>query len=209
MLKAWENDKALMRPISLFQQDDNSISFMYRVLGEGTRLLSLVQPGDEVEFLGPLGNGFPVDEVSGKVALVGGGIGIPPMYETAKYLVAKGVAVDIFLGYRDEIFGLSYFEDLGASIFVACESGEEGFKGYVTQILKPENYQAVFACGPEPMLASLKNLCQKANVPAWLSMEKRMACGIGACLVCTCKTTEGNKRCCKDGPIFNADDLIF
>ncbi len=209
MLKAWDVGKPLMRPISVFQVDEDSVSFMYRVLGEGTYRLALLNPEDEIELLGPIGNGFPIEAQQGHIALVGGGIGIPPMYETAKALLAKGCKVDIFLGYRDEIFGLDYFEELDAHVFISTEIGNEGVRGYVTQLINTEKYQGVMACGPEAMLKSVKALCAETNTPAWLSMEQRMGCGIGACLVCNCKTIHGMKRCCKDGPVFPAEEVML
>jgi dihydroorotate dehydrogenase electron transfer subunit len=153
--------------------------------------------------LGPLGNGFPCHEVSGKVALVGGGIGIPPLFETAKQLAKNGCNVDVFLGYKDELFAFEPFEEVCEKIFIATETGKEGYKGFVTDIFHAQNYNAVFTCGPEIMMMKVKKLCNTQQVPVWLSMENRMACGIGACLVCTCKTKAGMKRCCKDGPVFS------
>jgi len=203
MLKAWEDSLPLMRPISVYNVENDVLHFLYKVVGQGTERLSLLKKDAEIELLGPLGNGFSYQEVSGRVALVGGGIGIPPLFETAIQLTKNGCKVDVFLGYKDELFAFEPFADVCENIFIATENGKEGYKGFVTHIFKPQNYNAVFTCGPEIMMMKVKELCDNKDVPVWLSMENRMACGIGACLVCTCKTTEGMKRCCKDGPVFS------
>jgi dihydroorotate dehydrogenase electron transfer subunit len=207
MLKAWDDSLPLMRPISVYNVENEMLHFLYKVVGKGTEHLSMRKKGDQIELLGPLGNGFLCNEVSGKVALVGGGIGIPPLFETAKQLTKNGCHVDVFLGYKEELFALEPFEEVCKNIFIATENGDEGYKGFITDIFPAQNYDAVFTCGPEIMMMKVKQLCDNQNVPVWLSMESRMACGIGACLVCTCKTTEGPKRCCKEGPVFSGNLL--
>jgi dihydroorotate dehydrogenase electron transfer subunit len=207
MLKAWDDSLPLMRPISVYNVENDALHFLYKVVGQGTERLSLLKKGAEIELLGPLGNGFPCHEVSGKIALVGGGIGIPPLFETAKQLTKNGCKVDIFLGYKDELFAFEPFKEVCENIFIAAENGKEGYKGFVTALFQAQNYNAVFTCGPEIMMMKVKELCDAQKVPLWLSMENRMACGIGACLVCTCKTKEGMKRCCKDGPVFSGKTL--
>ena len=207
MLKAWDNHLPLMRPISVFKSSPKTVSFMYRIAGEGTNLLSQLKKGDMVEMLGPVGNGFPCDKVSGRIALVGGGIGIPPLFETARKLKKLKCSVDVYLGYKDELFAFSAFETVADKIFISTETGNEGYRGFITDLLKVENYQAVFSCGPEVMMFKVRDLCVAKEVPIWLSMEKRMACGIGACLVCACETKQGMKRCCVDGPVFFWEDL--
>jgi len=209
MLKAWEDSLPLMRPISVYNVEENVVHFLYKVVGKGTEWLSKLQKGDSIELLGALGNGFPVNELSGKIALVGGGIGIPPLFETAKQLTKNGCKVDVFLGYKDELFAFESFEEVCENIFIASETGNEGYKGFITDIFHAENYDAVFTCGPEIMMKKVKERCDNHNVPVWLSMENRMACGIGACLVCTCKTMEGMKRCCKDGPVFAGNIVVI
>jgi dihydroorotate dehydrogenase electron transfer subunit len=207
MLKSWDDSLPLMRPISVYQVDNDRLHFLYKVVGKGTEQLSTLQRGTTVELLGPLGNGFPCEEVSGKIGLVGGGIGIPPLFEAAKQLSKKGCNVDVFLGYKDELFAFEHFEEVCENIFIAMENGAEGYKGFITHIFNPQNYNAVFTCGPEIMMKKVNELCEIHHVPVWLSMESRMACGIGACLVCSCKTKEGIKRCCKDGPVFSGNIL--
>jgi len=203
MLKAWDDSMPLMRPISVYNVEDKQIHFLYKVVGKGTEWLSMLKKGDKIEMLGPLGNGFPIHEVFGKIALVGGGIGIPPLFETAKQLKKNGCKVDALLGYKEKLFAFEPFEGVCENIFIASENGSEGYKGFITDIFHAQNYNAVFTCGPEIMMMKVKELCDTQKVPVWLSMESRMACGIGACLVCTCKTNEGMKRCCKDGPVFS------
>ena len=208
MLKAWDRELTLMRPISVYKASEEKIAFMYRIAGKGTAELSSLKARNNISIMGPLGNGFPCDYQNQRVALVGGGIGIPPLFETAKKLKAQGNQVDIFLGYKDELFAYEDYEEVADRIFIACENGDEGYRGFVTDLLHPENYDVVFTCGPDVMMMKVNELCKAKSVPVWLSMEKRMACGIGACLGCTCKTQSGMKRACKDGPVFNGNDII-
>ncbi|MCL2245779.1 MAG: dihydroorotate dehydrogenase electron transfer subunit [Lentimicrobiaceae bacterium] len=209
MLQVEDGALSLMRPISVYNIENEQLHFLYKVIGKGTELLSKLQKGDAIKLLGPLGNGFPCGEVSGKVALVGGGIGIPPLFETAKQLKKQGCHVDVFLGYKDELFAFEAFDEVCDNIFIASEAGEEGYRGFITDIFHAQNYNAVFTCGPEIMMRKVKEICDTQQVSVWLSMENRMACGIGACLVCTCKTTGGMKRCCKEGPVFSGNVLVF
>ncbi len=209
MLKAWNDELSLMRPISVYRFDDQTLTFMYRVVGKGTQWLSKLKRNDKIQLLGALGNGFPCEEVKGHIALVGGGVGIPPLYETAKKLTRLGNHVDVYLGYKDALFAFEEFEEACDNIFISSESGFEGYKGFVTDLLHTETYDAVFTCGPLIMMKKIIDMCRQSNTPVWCSMEKHMGCGIGACLVCSCKTTLGMKRACKDGPVFNGNDLIF
>lgn len=208
MLRATGSALTLLRPISIFKAEADTLHFMYRIIGKGTRELSTLRAGDTVSLLGALGTGYPIDKMSGKVALVGGGLGIPPLCETAKELTAKGVQVDVYLGYRDDLFAVEEFEPHCRDIFVSTEKGEEGYRGFVTDLLKPEGYDAVFTCGPEIMMRKVAAMCAATKVPCWCSMEHRMACGIGACLGCSVRTAEGMKRVCKDGPVFPSN-IIF
>ncbi|HNX21567.1 MAG TPA: dihydroorotate dehydrogenase electron transfer subunit [Bacteroidales bacterium] len=208
MIKCWDDHLPLFRPISVYNVESDAVYFMYRTIGKGTEKMAHLKKGSEVELLGPLGNGFPVEKVKGKIALVGGGVGIPPLYETAKRLLALGNTVDIYLGYRDELFGFEEFLNVSHNLFVSSEHGNEGYKGYITDIFHAEQYDAVFTCGPEVMMFKVRDLCKEANVPSWLSMEKHMACGVGACLVCNCDTIHGTVRTCKDGPVFFGNDIL-
>ena len=209
--------KLLPRPISICEIDKETsrIRLVYRVTGKntGTEAFSKMQPGDKIEALGPLGNGFPLEEAEGKkVFLIGGGIGIPPMLETAKQLNAQKTAV---LGYRDELFLNEEFAKY-ADVYVATEDGSSGTKGNVLNAIQEKTLEAdvIFACGPTPMLRALKEYAAANHITCWISMEERMACGIGACLACVCKSKDidahsqvHNKLVCKDGPVFLSTEV--
>ena len=212
-----DQSKLLPRPISLCQIDREKgrLRLVYRVTGKGTgtEAFSRLHPGVVIETLGPLGNGFPLKEAEGKkVFLIGGGIGIPPMLETAKELNADKTAV---LGYRDELFLKDEFEKY-ADVYVATEDGSAGTRGNVLDAIRENALKAdvIFACGPTPMLRALKSYAEENNITCWISMEERMACGIGACLACVCKSKDidshsqvHNKRVCKDGPVFLSTEV--
>lgn len=206
MLKSWDNELLLPRPISIYDIDDEGISFLYRVEGKGTGLLSKVEIGERVQIMGPLGNTYNLEH-RGKVAIVAGGIGIAPMAYLSKKLKAK--TTDFYAGFKSVDYSVETVEKNVNKVIVATETGEKGEKGFITEYLAPENYDVVFCCGPDVMMKKVIEMCKEAETEVFVSMEKRMACGIGACLVCTCKTNEGNKRTCKDGPVFNGKDLIF
>ena len=209
--------KLLPRPISICEIDKETsrIRLVYRVTGKntGTEAFSKMQPEDKIEALGPLGNGFPLEEAEGKkVFLIGGGIGIPPILETAKQLNAQKTAV---LGYRDELFLNEEFAKY-ADVYVATEDGSSGTKGNVLNAIQEKALEAdvIFACGPTPMLRALKEYAAANHITCWISMEERMACGIGACLACVCKSKDidahsqvHNKRVCKDGPVFLSTEV--
>ena len=209
--------KLLPRPISICEIDKETsrIRLVYRVTGKntGTEAFSKMQPEDKIEALGPLGKGFPLEEAEGKkVFLIGGGIGIPPMLETAKQLNAQKTAV---LGYRDELFLNEEFAKY-ADVYVATEDGSSGTKGNVLNAIQEKTLEAdvIFACGPTPMLRALKEYAAANHITCWISMEERMACGIGACLACVCKSKDidahsqvHNKRVCKDGPVFLSTEV--
>ena len=203
--------KLLPRPISLCEIDkaEGKLRLVYR----GTEEFSRLHAGVPIETMGPLGNGFPLDAVKGKkVFLMGGGIGIPPMLETAKQLDAEKIMV---LGYRDELFLNKEFEAYG-DVYVATEDGSAGTKGNVMDAIRENALEAdmIYACGPTPMLRAIKQYAEENGIECYISLEERMACGIGACLACVCKSKEkdahsnvNNKRICKDGPVFLAEDI--
>lgn len=194
MLRAWENYPLLSRPISVYDADSLGVTFLYKVVGEGTELLSKLREGDDITCAGPYGNGYPLK--SGKIALVGGGVGIAPLYLVAKKLAENpGANVDIYLGFSDEKLLCDEFGALCDSLFV-------NVGGYVTDDIDPARYDAIYTCGPEIMMKTLYNKAKNCAAELFVSMENRMGCGIGACLVCTCKTSHGNKKACKDGPVF-------
>jgi dihydroorotate dehydrogenase electron transfer subunit len=209
-------NRLLPRPISICEIDKENakLRFVYRVVGNGTEEFSHLGVSDTIEIMGPLGNGFNLSEIkaSHKVILIGGGIGIPPMLELAKQLPCEK---QIVLGYRDQLFLNEEFEQFG-EVYISTEDGSIGTKGNVIDAMKEHGLHGdmIFACGPTPMLKGVKTFAKEHNILAQLSMEERMACGIGACLACVCKssvkdhhTNVNNKRVCKDGPVFYADEI--
>lgn len=195
----------LPRPISICEKDDKTITFLYAVVGKGTEEFSKLEAGDYINLTGPLGNGFDLEQDLGKTALVCGGIGTAPMVEVAKRLRAKdkNKLIDVYAGFRDNIYLKEELDKYANNVNITTNTGKYGHKGFVTDILKPEEYDTVLCCGPEIMMKKVIEMCKEKNVKIYVSMEKHMACGVGACLVCTCKTKEGNKRTCKDGPVFD------
>lgn len=209
MLKSWDNELTLMRPISIFKAESDVLHFMYRLVGKGTSRMAELKSGDPIRLLGPCGNGYPCDEIKGKVAVVGGGVGIPPLCETAKVLSNKGTQVDAYLGFRDVLFAVEEFEPWCSDIFISTEKGDEGYRGFVTNLLKPEQYDVVLTCGPEVMMRKVAAMCAEKGTTCYCSLEHRMACGIGACLGCSIRTQSGMKRVCKDGPVFRSSELLW
>ena len=214
-IAVYTNDpsKLLPRPISICEIDkeDSSLHLVYRIAGKGTAEFSEKQTGDHLSVMGPLGNGFPL---KGKKAfLIGGGIGIPPILELAKQLNCEK---QIVLGYRNsDMFLLDEFKKQG-EVYIATEDGSVGTKGNVLDAIRENALDAevIYACGPTPMLRALKNYAAENNIECWISMEEKMACGIGACLACVCKSKEvdghtnvHNKRVCKEGPVLLAEEV--
>jgi len=206
----------LPRPISICEVDKvkKALRIVYRIAGAGTGEFSTYQAGDEVAILGTLGNGFPIEEATGKkVFLIGGGIGVPPILEMAKQMDADK---QILLGYRDnDLFLKQDFEPYG-TVYVATEDGSVGTKGNVMDAIAANGLQAdmIYACGPMPMLRAIKAYAEKEGIKAYISLEEHMACGVGACLGCVVKTKEvdhhshvNNARICTDGPVFDAQEV--
>lgn len=220
-VSVYSNDasKLLPRPISLcgIDRKAGTLRLVYRVTGEhtGTEEFSRLQVGDTMKIMGPLGNGFTVEK-GRKAFLIGGGIGVPPMLQLAKEMKDAGENFQIVMGYRDAgTFLLDEFKEQGES-FVATEDGSVGTKGNVLDAIRENHLDAdvIYACGPTPMLRALKAYAEEQNMTCYVSMEERMACGIGACLACVCNSTEKdahsnvkNKRICKEGPVFNAKEV--
>ncbi|MBS6601205.1 MAG: dihydroorotate dehydrogenase electron transfer subunit [Clostridium sp.] len=204
MLKL-QGQTLLPRPISICEKDEKTITFLYAVVGKGTEEYSKLEKGDYINLTGPLGNGFNLEEDLGKVAIVCGGIGTAPMVEVSKRLRAlkKDSIIDVYAGFRDNVYLIEELEKYANKVNITTNTGKYGHKGFVTDILKPEEYDTVLCCGPEVMMAKVIEICKKTNTKIYVSMEKHMACGVGACLVCTCKTKDGFKRTCKDGPVFD------
>lgn len=205
MLRAWDEEPLLWRPISIHNISKESIEFIYQVVGRGTELLKELKGNSEIKLIGPLGNGFNLKEVKGRVAIVTGGIGIAPMHYVAKEL--KNCEVDFYCGFREELYCVEELKSLVKNISITTENGAFGHKGFVTEIFKPKDYDLVLCCGPEVMMKNVVKMCREASVRVFISEEKKMACGVGACLVCTCKTVHGHKRTCKDGPVFSGEEL--
>lgn len=206
----------LPRPISICETDKakNRLRLVYRVAGKGTAEFSACKAGDQLDILGVLGNGFPVDKAKGKrVFLMGGGIGIPPMLELAKTMDEKK---QILLGYRDKDLFLEEDLEKYGDVYVATEDGSVGTKGNVMDIIRAYSLRAdmIMACGPMPMLCAIKKYAAENGIEAYLSLEERMACGVGACLGCVCNTTKkdahshvNNARICTEGPVFEAGEV--
>lgn len=195
----------LPRPISVCEKNEGTITFLYAVVGQGTKEYAALEKDDYINLTGPLGNGFKIDENLGRVALVVGGIGTAPMLEVAKKLRENNNAskLDLYAGFRDEVYLIEELKEYVDEVYLTTNTGKYGHKGFVTDLLKPENYDVVLCCGPEIMMKKVIEMCKEKNVKIQVSMEKHMACGVGACLVCTCKTKDGHKRTCKDGPVFD------
>lgn len=208
--------RLLPRPISLCEidKDGGRLRIVYRVAGKGTKEFSAKKAGDKISVLGPLGNGFPLSLAEGKtVFLMGGGIGIPPMLETAKQLDADK---KIIVGYRDKNLFLKEELEQAGALFIATEDGSIGIKGNVLDAVRGQALAGdiIFACGPTPMLRAIKAFAQEQKMECYISMEEKMACGVGACLACVCQSKDvdahshvHNKRICKDGPVFKASEV--
>ena len=220
-ISMYTNDgtKLLPRPISICEIDkaEGALRVVYRVTGEntGTKQFSEAKAGDIIPVIGPLGNGFPLEKAEGKKAfLMGGGIGVPPILELSKQL--KNCEKQIVMGYRDEnTFLKNQFEENG-SVYISTEDGSVGTKGNVMDAIRENGLSAdiIYACGPTPMLRAIKNYAEENGIECYISLEERMACGIGACLACVCKSKEkdhhtnvNNKRICKDGPVFLSTEV--
>ncbi|MDR0879136.1 MAG: dihydroorotate dehydrogenase electron transfer subunit [Clostridioides sp.] len=197
MLRAWDTYPTLSRPISIYDIDEEGITFLYKVIGEGTKIISELRSGDSIKLEGPYGNGY--EKVEGKVALVGGGIGIAPLY-----LVAKNIEnCDAYLGFRNEVILEDEYKQVCENVYTTV--GDT----FVTDIINVEDYDYIMTCGPTPMMEKLVKMVEGTATKIMVSLENHMACGVGACLVCTCKTKGGNKKTCKDGPVFWGEDVIF
>ena len=199
----------LRRPISVCNVDGDALTLIYKVVGRGTEAMSRMQPGEKLDALVGLGNGYSLDECGDRPMLIGGGAGVPPMYLLARRLLARGADVTVVLGFnaREEIFYEEEFRALGAKVVVATADGSYGVRGFVTDAMKQlPAPSAVCACGPEPMLKAVYNA---ADIPGQFSFESRMGCGFGACMGCTCKTKYGAKRICKDGPVLRREEIVW
>lgn len=200
----------LRRPISISDYDAEAITLIYKVVGAGTEQMSRMQAGEKLDLLTGLGNGFDTSVEAQKPLLVGGGVGVPPLYNLCKQLLAQGKQPTVILGFNkaEELFYKAEFEALGATTYVTTVDGSVGVKGFVTDAIREKqiDYDYFYACGPLPML---KALSQASTTPGELSFEERMGCGFGACMGCSCKTLTGNKRICKEGPVMKKSDILW
>lgn len=198
----------LRRPISVCDSEDGVLTLIYKVVGRGTEQMSKMQAGEELDILTGLGNGYDTSLSGERPVLLGGGVGVPPLYMLCKKLIAEGKSVSVVLGFntKDEIFCEEDFKALGATVYVATADGSYGIKGFVTDALKDIDYTYFYTCGPEPML---KALYKATTTSGQFSFEERMGCGFGACMGCSCKTVAGYKRICKDGPVLKKEEILW
>ena len=198
----------LRRPISVCDWNDESLTLVYKVVGQGTEAMTAMVPGQTLDLLTGLGNGFDVSLAGEHPLLIGGGVGLPPMIGLCRALLAAGKQPVVLAGFNtaEEIFLREDVEAMGAPFVLATMDGSAGVKGLVTDAMKGLTFDSVFACGPLPMLRAI---CSATDVPAWLSFEERMGCGFGACMGCTVKVKGGYKRICKDGPILDREEVIW
>ena len=200
--------KFLRRPISVCDWEEGKLTLVYKVVGHGTAQMAAMAPGESLDILTGLGNGYDLTLTGEHPVLVGGGVGVPPMYGLAKRLRAMGKEVQVILGFntREEIFYEEAFQALGCTVHVTTVDGSYGTPGFVTDALKNLSYSHFCACGPEPML---KALYAASTTSGQMSFEERMGCGFGACMGCSCKTLTGSKRICKDGPVMKKEEILW
>ena len=201
-------EKYLRRPISVCDYDETTLTLIYKVVGSGTEIMAALPVGTKLDVLTGLGNGYDTDLSGDRPVLVGGGVGVPPMFLLAKELIAQGKKVTAILGFnkKEEIFCEEDFKALGAEVFVTTVDGSYGIKGFVTDAMKEIDYTYFYTCGPEPML---KAIYKASETSGQFSFEERMGCGFGACMGCSCKTITGYKRICKDGPVLKKEEILW
>ena len=197
----------LRRPISVCDWDATTLTIVYKVVGHGTEAMSAMAPGKQLDILTGLGNGYDLTLAGDAPLLIGGGVGVPPMYGAAKKLAEMGIKAKVILGFnvKDEIFYEEEFKALGCDVTVTTVDGSYGVKGFVTNAL-PETYSYFYTCGPEPML---KAVYRATSTSGQMSFEERMGCGFGACMGCSCKTLTGYKRICKEGPVMKKEEILW
>ena len=198
----------LRRPISVCDVGEGSLTIVYKVQGQGTEEMSHFAPGKEINVLSGLGNGFDTSKSGDAPLLIGGGVGVPPLYNCCRQLIAKGAKPNVILGFNnaDEIFYADEFAALGAKVIIATADGSVGVKGFVTNAMEGLDYTYFYTCGPTAMLKAIDAI---AKTSGELSFEERMGCGFGACMGCSCKTKYGNKRICKDGPVLVREEIVW
>lgn len=202
--------KYLRRPISVCDYDAKTITIIYKVVGRGTEQMKTMEAGEQLDILTGLGNGFSTENGARRPLLVGGGVGVPPMYNLCRRLLGEGKSPIVILGFNtaEEIFYAEEFRALGVETYISTADGTVGTKGFVTDVIREQalDFDYLYTCGPLPML---KALYDSTSVDAEFSFEERMGCGFGACMGCSCKTKYGNKRICKDGPVLKREEIIW
>ncbi len=200
--------KFLRRPISVCDCTDGELTLLYKIVGDGTAQMSRMAPGEELDILSGLGNGYDLSLSGESPLLIGGGVGVPPMYMLAKELLKLGKTVTVILGFNtaSEVFYKQEFEDLGCRVYVTTVDGTAGTRGFVTDVMRDLDYTYFYTCGPEPMFRAI---FKTAKTSGQFSFEERMGCGFGACMGCSCKTVTGYKRICKEGPVMKKEELIW
>ena len=198
----------LRRPFSVCDYDEKTLTIVYKVVGKGTEAMSAMTAGKKLDILTGLGNGYDLSMSGDRPVLLGGGVGVPPMYNLAKKLLAQSKEVTVILGFntKSEIFYEEEFKNLGCNVIVATADGSYGVKGFATTPLADLHYTYFYTCGPEPML---KAVYKATSTSGQMSFEERMGCGFGACMGCSCKTLTGYKRICKDGPVMKKEEILW
>ena len=199
--------KYLRRPISVCDYDETTLTLIYKVVGSGTEMMASLPAGTKLDVLTGLGNGYDTSLSGDRPVLVGGGVGVPPMFSLCKKLIAEGKHPQVVLGFNaaSEIFLAEQFRSLGAQVYIATADGSVGTKGFVTDVIKNMEYTYFYSCGPMPMFKAME---QVMTTPGQYSFEERMGCGFGACMGCTIQTKSGYKRVCKDGPVFFREEVF-
>ena len=198
----------LRRPISVCDCVGENLTLIYKIVGHGTEQMSRMATGESLDLLTGLGNGYNTKKSGGSPLLVGGGVGVPPMYMLCRELISEGKNVTVVLGFnsKDDVFYENEFRALGADVHIATADGTYGIKGFVTDVIKDMQYTFFYTCGPEPMFRAMHKIMK---TPGQYSFEERMGCGFGACMGCSCKTLTGNKRICKEGPVMESEEIIW
>lgn len=198
----------LRRPISVCDCVGENLTLIYKTVGHGTEQMSRMAAGESLDLLTGLGNGYNTKKSGGSPLLVGGGVGVPPMYMLCKELISEGKNVTVVLGFnsKDDVFYEDEFRALGADVHIATADGTYGTKGFVTDVIKDMQYTFFYTCGPEPMFRAMHKIMKTSGQ---YSFEERMGCGFGACMGCSCKTLTGNKRICKEGPVMESEEIIW
>jgi len=198
----------LRRPISVCDYDEGTLTLIYKVVGEGTEIMSKYPVDTKLDLLVGLGNGYTTEKSGDTPLLIGGGVGVPPMYILCKTLITEGKKPTVILGFNshEDVFFEEEFKALGADVLITTADGSYGTKGFVTDAMKGITYSYFFTCGPEPMFKAIETV---AETSGQYSFEERMGCGFGACMGCSCKTKYGNKRICKDGPVLEREEIIW